>query len=290
VNHADRFLRATRPALVLVLGCLLASQAAAGDPIHRRPLPATPNRFVVVSHRGSHLKQAPENSLQSIEAAIADGADYVEMDVRKSKDGVHFLMHDSTPRRMAVDGPNQPLSELTWAEIRALQLRAPTGSPLPPTPIPTFESALKACKGRIRIYLDFKNGDRAEVTRMIRAEGMEHSVVVYDAVEAAAEWHRLAPNLPLIVSPPRSALESQASWKSWLERTPIEIVDRIDPSFSPERVEAAHAAGVAVWPDTLGKEDTEDRWKTVARAGADGLQTDHPEAVNAWRGRRPDVR
>ena len=290
MNYADFFLRATRPSVVFVLGCLLASHAALGDELHRRPLPATPSRFVVVSHRGSHLKQAPENSLQSIEAAIADGADYVEMDVRKTQDGVHFLMHDGTARRMAVDGPDRPLSELTWAEIRTLKLRAPEGSPLPPTTIPTFEAALKACKGRIRIYLDFKNGDRAEVVKMILAEGMEHSVIVYDSATAAAEWHRLAPELPMIVSPPRSALESKESWKSWLARTPIEVVDRIDGPFSADLVAAAHAAGVAVWPDTLGKEDTEERWNTVARGGADGLQTDHPEAVNAWRARRAEVK
>ena len=125
---------------------------------------------------------------------------------------------------------------------------------------------------------------------MILAEGMEHSVIVYDSATAAAEWHRLAPELPMIVSPPRSALESKESWKSWLARTPIEVVDRIDGPFSADLVAAAHAAGVAVWPDTLGKEDTEERWNTVARGGADGLQTDHPEAVNAWRARRAEVK
>ena len=269
---------------------LLAGIPAGAAELQRTPLPAAPHRFVVVSHRGSHLKQAPENSLQSIEAAIAEGADYVEMDVRRTRDGVHFLMHDSKPRRMAPEGPDRPLSELSWLEIQALKLKAPEGSPLPPTTIPTFEAALKACKGRIRIYLDFKDGDRGEVARMIVAAGMENSVAVYDGEKGAAEWRRLAPSLPLIVSPPRTALASPEAWKSWLERTPIEVVDRIDAPFSKELVEIAHAAGVAVWPDTLGKDDTRERWEVVAGAGADGLQTDHPEAVNAWRKQQLETR
>lgn len=88
--------------------------AGAAD-LERTPLPAIPHRFVVVSHQGSHLKQAPENSLQSIDAAIAEGAEYVEMDIRRTRNGVHFLMHDSKPRRMAPEGPDRPLSELSWA-------------------------------------------------------------------------------------------------------------------------------------------------------------------------------
>jgi glycerophosphoryl diester phosphodiesterase len=247
------------------------------------PLPASPHSFQVVSHRGSHLKKAPENSLQSIEAAIADGADYVEMDIRRTRDGVHFLMHDSKPRRMLPDAPDLPLSQLAWADIKDLKLKAPAGSDLPPTTVPTFEAALRACKGRIRIYLDFKDGDRAAVAAMIVKEGMEKQVAVYDGVGAIPLWRSVTPRFPLIVSPPRDATASADALKAWLTANPVEVLDRVDSQYSTALVDAAHSMGTAVWPDTLGKNDRREDWEGAAANGVDGVQTDHPEDVNRWR-------
>ena len=250
------------------------------------PLPASTHSFQVVSHRGSHLKKAPENSLQSIEAAIADGADFVEMDIRRTKEGVHFLMHDSKPRRMLPDAPDLPLSQLEWPAIKDLPLKAPAGSDLPKTTVPTFQEALLACRGRIKIYLDFKDGDRPAVARMIADAGMEKQVAVYDGAGAIPVWRSLTPRLPLIVTPPREATVSAEALKNWLTEHPVEVLDRIDAKYSPKLVEAAHALGVAVWPDTLGGKDRPDDWNRAAAAGVDGVQTDHPEAVAKWREER----
>ncbi len=54
----------------------------------------------VVAHRGI-WRDAPENSLVAIEAAIHAGCDVVEIDVRRSADGGLFLLHDKTLQRMA---------------------------------------------------------------------------------------------------------------------------------------------------------------------------------------------
>ena len=43
-------------------------------------------RVDVISHRGEHLSH-PENTLPAIEAAIAIGCDWVEIDVRTTRDG-----------------------------------------------------------------------------------------------------------------------------------------------------------------------------------------------------------
>ncbi len=250
------------------------------------PLPASTHSFQIVSHRGSHLKKAPENSLQSIEAAIADGADYVEMDIRRTKDGVHFLMHDSKPRRMLPDAPDLPLSQLEWSAFKDLPLKAPAGSDLPKTTVPTFKEALLACKGRIKIYLDFKDGDRPAVAQMIADAGMEKQVAVYDGAGAIPVWRSITPRLPLIVTPPREATVSADALKSWLSEHPVEVLDRIDAKVSAELVVAAHALGVAIWPDTLGGNDHPGRWNQAAASGVDGVQTDHPEAVAKWREER----
>jgi hypothetical protein len=49
-------------------------------------------------HRGAP-DVAPENTFSSFEAAVAAGADYVEMDVQRSADGTLIIIHDGTLER-----------------------------------------------------------------------------------------------------------------------------------------------------------------------------------------------
>ena len=49
----------------------------------------------VIAHRGD-WRNAPENSIQCIENAIAMGADMVELDIQQTKDNNFICMHDAT--------------------------------------------------------------------------------------------------------------------------------------------------------------------------------------------------
>jgi glycerophosphoryl diester phosphodiesterase len=54
--------------------------------------------MLLFAHRGCHA-HAPENSLEAFEAAIAQGVDGIETDVRLSADGLPVIIHDRvTPR------------------------------------------------------------------------------------------------------------------------------------------------------------------------------------------------
>lgn len=74
-----------------------------------------------IAHRG-YLKDSVENSLESIFNAIDAGADGVEFDIRHSKDGVPFLLHDSKLSRVAELDSLCPstikVKNLLWSEIR----------------------------------------------------------------------------------------------------------------------------------------------------------------------------
>lgn len=64
----------------------------------------------VIAHRGSH-EQAPENTLSAFAAAADNGADMVELDVRRTADGELAIFHDPEIART-------PLSRLTLAQLR----------------------------------------------------------------------------------------------------------------------------------------------------------------------------
>jgi glycerophosphoryl diester phosphodiesterase len=88
----------------------------------RGELPAKP---LVIGHRGS-AALAPENTIASAELAVELGADGVETDIRISKDGVPFLMHDKNLLRttnVAEVFPGrekEDASLFTWAELQRL--------------------------------------------------------------------------------------------------------------------------------------------------------------------------
>jgi len=111
------------------------------------PLPAVKNGFVVISHRGNHIK-VPENTIASTKEAIRAGADYVEIDLRTTKDGYLVLSHDATVDRMT-HGKGKVRS-LTFEEIRRLKVgKGGRGVDR----IPTFGEILNVCKGRVNIYI-----------------------------------------------------------------------------------------------------------------------------------------
>jgi glycerophosphoryl diester phosphodiesterase len=74
------------------------------------------HQIAVTAHRGSS-KDAPENTLSAIRRAIADGADFAEIDVQEAADGEIVLLHDTDLMRVA--GLNQKIWQITYPQIKS---------------------------------------------------------------------------------------------------------------------------------------------------------------------------
>ena len=74
--------------------------------------------FRVVAHRGDSACHA-ENSVEAVASALAKGAQWLEIDVRLSADGVPVLQHDASLRRCI--GVGAKVSSMRWAELEALR-------------------------------------------------------------------------------------------------------------------------------------------------------------------------
>ena len=110
---------------------------------------------LVIGHRGAPKREV-ENSLASFRAAVAAGADGVELDIHSSADGTLFVHHD--PRI----GASPLISQLTAAQVRALRL--PNGDP-----VPTLEEALQASGPAIRVYIEVKALDPRCDSQLLKA-------------------------------------------------------------------------------------------------------------------------
>jgi glycerophosphoryl diester phosphodiesterase len=233
------------------------------------PLPISKNGFVVIAHRGSHLLK-PENSIAAFESAIKEGADYVEMDLRTTKDGKLVLCHNETVE--ATTNGKGRVQDLTFEELSKLLVNNKEKKEYH---IVEFKDALKACKDKINIYLDFKEADVAEAYRQIKLEGMEKNVLVYlNKVDQYIAWRKLAPAIPLGASLPAS-IKTKEDLSTLLEQMKFEVLDNVKDSAI---FETARANGINVWLDVQSADEGPAKWSEAMRRGIQGAQTDHPAA------------
>lgn len=233
-------------------------------------LPVTPRNFVVVAHRGNHV-DVPENTVASIEAAISAGVDYAELDLRTTRDGKLVLMHNETVDKMT-NGKGK-VDSLTFDEIRSLQVKSKDGKVYQ---VPSFEEALQACKGKMNVYLDFKDADVAETWKQIQAAGMEKQVVVYlNAKEQYKAWRKIAPDMPLMASLP-DQVTSPDGLEYFLKNVRISVLDNIT---DPAMISIAKKYNVAIWQDVQNPKEGPEQWKAAMGRGIQGVQTDHPAAL-----------
>lgn len=136
------------------------------------------NYVFVVLHRAD-WRNHPENSLSSIQSAIQMGGDMVEIDVAKTKDGVHVLSHDGKLDR--VSDKQGRICDLTLAEVREARLKEGQGgkdAKLTDERVPTLEEALEVCRGKILVNIDKFNGDPEGITAVIQKMGVARQVVL----------------------------------------------------------------------------------------------------------------
>lgn len=241
-------------------------------------LPASRHDFVVIAHRGDRTR-AHENTLTAIEHAIAAGADYVEIDLRRTADGNYVLMHDSSVDRMT-DG-HGPVADLTLGQIRSLHVRDLNRPQIPADRVPSFAEVLITIKGRLNVYLDFKQGNRGAVAKAIRTAGVTKQILIYDSADSVAEWRGVAPELPLIISPPRDA-NTPEQLTNFISKIGVEVLDGSWKGYSPEMVAAAKRVGVRAWPDIQSTREDAAYFEKVTALGFTGVQTDHPEELITW--------
>lgn len=154
---------------------------------------------LISAHRGGPTPGLPENAIATMDALLAAHPAIMEVDVAKSADGVHFLLHDDRLDRTTT-GSGEAAGR-DWAALSALRLKDNWGW-VTPYAIPTLEEALTWAKGRTILQIDFKrSADYGAVVAAIRAADMANSVILIAySVEQAAALHRAAPEMLLSVS------------------------------------------------------------------------------------------
>ncbi|MGX6649173.1 glycerophosphodiester phosphodiesterase family protein [Maricaulaceae bacterium MS644] len=149
------------------------------------------------AHRAGDRPGAAENSLRAIEASLADGAVFAEMDVFRTADGALVLMHDRTVDRTTTGTGN--IAEMTYAEVSALELVDVDGAPTGER-VPSFEAALAYLDGRGIAQVDLKNPEFEEIAAALEAaDAVDRSVVITYSMDDALALHERLPAVMISV-------------------------------------------------------------------------------------------
>ncbi|MFK3980253.1 glycerophosphodiester phosphodiesterase [Micromonospora sp. NPDC050397] len=241
--------------------------------------------LTVIAHRGASAV-APENTLVAQDIARSNGAEWIENDVQPSKDGVPFVLHDSTVDR-TTNGTGA-IRSLTSAQLKQLDAGSWFGSQFTGVRIPTLAEQLADLRTKGgKLLLEIKGAhSKTEVARIIdiiRAEQMTSRVFIQSFETNALRYsYELAPEIPL------------GLLRSTLDADPVAIARQYhltayNPAVAaltgrPAVITSLHTAGVALMVWTV---DSASQWQTLKGLGVDGVITNRAPELVDWNAAHP---
>ncbi|MCW0000264.1 glycerophosphodiester phosphodiesterase family protein [Pararhizobium sp. YC-54] len=223
----------------------------------------------IVSHRGANAF-APENTFAAADLALKQGADYVELDVRESADGVLYVLHDETFER-TTNGTG-PIGHAHSKEIDRLDAGTWFGAEFSGQPVPRLDAYLEHLRGRCGVYIELKLCNPVRLAALVRDLGMvdetfyfSFSAQMRDGLHAVAPEFRKMITLDMAKSP---SLAGPLHHASILEITPAQMI-------RPGLVDTCRTAGLEVMV-YYGGDDPATHIE-IAGAGVDYINLDRPD-------------
>jgi glycerophosphoryl diester phosphodiesterase len=213
-----------------------------------------------IAHRGMP-RRALENTLLSFEAALAEGADGIELDVHATADGVVVVHHD--PQL----GGGHDIATSSWADVRRFARDVGVD-------VPTLADVCALVGDRVELFVEIKGAGIERLVRSVLASHRGRSAMHSFDWEAIARLARLDRHLRLGLlfdqrEPDVAALlAAHGAVDAWPHHS---LVD-------PPMVRTVHAAGGRVIAWTVNAHRDVER---LTALGVDGICTDDVTLVEA---------
>ena len=233
----------------------------------------------ILAHRG-YNKKYPENTLLAFKKAIEAKADYIELDVRLTKDQILVVNHDKSTLR--ITGKNYIVANTDYKILRSLDFGQGEK-------IPTMEEVLDLCKGKIGVQIELTNSGTAKpMVDLVTKFKMENEVLFSSFYHAEiAKVKELNPNLVCTVLEPSllsfssimKGIVNPQSFFSDARKLEVEGINPPFPFVTKAFCRKAHKLGLFVLPFTV---DSPILWGKLIAAGADGIFTNDPGKLYAF--------
>lgn len=237
-------------------------------------------KIILCAHRGGMYADYAENSLRTLEyleKGFEGSPVMAEVDVRKSKDGTLFLLHDNTLERTTTG--TGKIEESTDEYLRSLKLRNGKGDVLNEG-IPTLAQLLDfVAKRKIFLMLDVKIDDWKQIMDLVQSKkAVNKCLVLTFKPENSKKAHELSPNM--LVS---CLVKDRSDWNEISKIVPAKVMMAYINKSTPNDV-IDEMKGKKIFLVTDASEATtnngmvysEDIYKSL---GVNVLVTDLPQEV-----------
>lgn len=225
---------------------------------------------MVTAHRGDQAT-APENTLAAFQAAIDSGADFIELDVTETKDGVLVILHDDSLQRTASLDKN--IWEVTYAETQELDVGSWYSEKFAGERIPTLEEVIQLCRDKIKLNIEMKvTGNESEqfeeklVDMIVQENFQEQCIVTSFNYETVKEVKKLEPSIQT------GPILSGEGW-NLADYRDMDLFSIHEQILTKELVEEAHSMGMPVHVWTVNDEKDIRHFQEM---GVDNIITNYP--------------
>ena len=265
-------------------------------------------------HRGGGKNESPDNTLETFKWCWTNGS-ALECDCRKTKDGVGVMLHDNTLRRTArgisAEMAAKSVSrELTWDEIRDVDVGSYLGPQFKHHRIPTIEETFAAMKGHpdYLCFVDEKGAGPEYIAQKAVEAGVQNQVYYTGpSHENILKWQKILPGGKAMIWlgawPKNHGPAERARADKWFRdamaklrakefqsidvcsiHTYYDPKDPVDPfvpstSLLKEMVREFHGYGIKVASIPFQGGDREEVYFKLHELGFDGFSTDYPSVM-----------
>ena len=230
--------------------------------------------MAITAHRGSSLK-APENTISALNQAIEDGADYAEIDVQATADGVVILMHDADLMRVA--SIDRKIAEMRYEELSTIDIGSWFSKDFRSERIATLEEAIRFCNGRIKLNIELKYNRPdldlvGKVGTLIRRNSCSENCVITSLDYGELRMFKaLFPEIKIGLTVFRALGDYTQSKVDFLSIDAAQATSQL--------VKKAQQSGKQIHVWTVNDLNTA---LAMIEVGADNIITDKPAAINTW--------
>jgi len=234
--------------------------------------------FLFIGHRGTR-RSFDENTILAFKKAIEYGANYIEFDVRKTKDKKLIVIHDSTLKR-TTNGSGL-VNNLTYKEI--LNFRTKFNL----SPIPLLTDIFNELKGKTKFMIELKETNLIDdiVKIIIRNDLLGDSIIsgknLTDLLESKKKFPQSKICYNITNGKGLSLTEFLELSKDKRAKLKIDIISLKSSLTSQEFIETCHKNEILSlsW-DFLGYKNPLNKIKSLITLGVNGILFDNHKNIH----------
>lgn len=175
---------------IFVAACANQTQTVEGE-----------NELLLIAHRGAN-NLAPEHTIPAYEKAIELNADYIEIDLRMSKDGHLIALHDETLDRTT--GISGEPTDYTLDELKQFDAGSWYSEDFKDEKIPTLEEIFDTFKEDTRYYIETRTVNdeivmEEKLIELIKEKNLSDRVIIQSfSEESLKKIDQLNEDIPLV--------------------------------------------------------------------------------------------